>query len=44
MADALASCKRATVVETKSPAPSIPLADLKLSYTVKEVCKLVDLA
>ena len=28
-------------VETKVPAPSISSADLKLSYTIKEVCKLV---
>jgi excisionase family DNA binding protein len=32
--------KRATEVDTKAPAPSISPADLKLSYTIKEVCKL----
>ena len=33
--------KRATEVETRVQAPSISSADLKLSYTIKEVCKLV---
>jgi excisionase family DNA binding protein len=35
---------RLTEVETKSPAPSGPPADVKLSYTVKEVCKLVGIS
>ena len=37
----LAAAARAMEVETKVPAPSISSADLKLYYTIKEVCKLV---
>jgi len=36
--------KRATEVDTKAPAPPISPAELKLSYTIKEVCKLVGIS
>ena len=39
-----AESKRTIEVEIKSSAPSIRPADLKLSYTVKEVCKLVGIS
>ena len=36
--------KRTTEVETKPLRPSIPATDIKLSYSVKEVCKLVGIS
>jgi excisionase family DNA binding protein len=39
-----AESKRKTEIEIKSLGPSITPADVKLSYTVKEACKLVGIS